>query len=206
MRHTTIALTVVLFVALPRTTEAQTGDRDHRFELLGQFAGVTSNEFSGTDRGFGGLLSWHRLDPLDVEAEVNFYPKNLTVNGRAPFSRGRVEGLIGITVGPLLGHIRPFGTFRTGFVTFRSAPSPLACPAIFPPILSCTLAKGEAVIATVLGGGVEAFPLPHAVLRIELGDRLTNYPGPAIDTSGEAHSMAFWSNEFRFVAGAGVRF
>jgi hypothetical protein len=91
-------------------------------------------------------------------------------------------------------------------VTFRSAPSPLACPAIFPPILSCTLAKGEAVIATVLGGGVEAFPLPHTVLRIELGDRLTNYPGPAIDTSGEAHSMAFWSNEFRFVAGAGVRF
>src|SRR6476469_3214517 len=137
MRHTTIVLTVVLFVALPRTTEAQTGDRDHRFELLGQFAGVMSNEFSGTDPGFGGLFSWHRLDPLDVEAEVNFYSKNLTANGGAPFSRGRVEGLIGISVGPLLGHIRPFGTFRTGFVTFRSAPGSLPCPAIFPPILSC---------------------------------------------------------------------
>ena len=205
MRHITIALTVVLFVALPRTTEAQTGDRDHRFELLGQFAGVRSNEFSGTDRGVGGLFAWHRLDPLDVEGEVNFYPKNLTANGGAPFSRGRVEGLIGITVGPILGHIRPFGTFRTGFVTFQSAPGPLACPAINPPTLPCALAKGETVIAGVVAGGFEVFPNPHAVVRIELGDRLTNYPA-AIDASGEAHSMAFWSNEFRFVAGAGVRF
>jgi hypothetical protein len=206
MRHVTIALTVVLFLALPRTTGAQTPTRDHRFELLGQFAGVISNEFSGTDRGVGGLFSWHRLDPLDVEAEVNYYPKNLTAKGGAPFSRARVEGLFGISVGPRLGRVRPFATFRTGFVTFRSAPGPLACPAIFPPPLSCELARGEAVIATVVGGGVEAFPIPHAVVRIELGDRLTNYPGPAIDASGEVHSMAFWSNEFRFVVGAGVRF
>jgi hypothetical protein len=62
------------------------------------------------------------------------------------------------------------------------------------------------VIATVVGGGVEVFPIPHAVVRIELGDRLTELSRPAIDASGEVHSMAFWSNEFRLVAGAGVRF
>jgi hypothetical protein len=206
MRHVTFALTVVLFLALPRTTRAQIAAGEQRFALLGQFAGVTSNEFSGTDRGFGGLFSWHRLGPIAVEAEMNYYPKNLTLKGGAPFSRGRVEGLFGISAGPLLGRMRPFGTFRTGFVTFRSAPGPLACPAIFPPTLSCELARGEAVIATVVGGGVEAFPIRHVVVRIELGDRLTNYPGPTIDASGEAHSMAFWSNEFRLVAGAGVRF
>ena len=64
----------------------------------------------------------------------------------------------------------------------------------------------EGIVLALVGGGVEAFPIRHVVVRIELGDRLTNYPGPTIDASGEAHSMAFWSNEFRLVAGAGVRF
>ena len=75
-----------------------------------------------------------------------------------------------------------------------------------PAYASLHAGEGWAVIAGVVGGGVELFPAPHAVIRIELGDRLTNYPGPAIDASGETHSMAFWSNEFRFVAGAGLRF
>jgi len=206
MRRTTIALAMAFFTALPRPAASQTADPKQRFELVGQFTGVRSKEFSGTDRGFGGLVSWRRLDLLGVEGEINFYPESLTVRGGAPFSRGRVEGLFGISAGPLLGRARPFGTFRTGFVTFQRAPGPLACPAIFPPTLSCELARGEAVIATVVGGGVEFLPVSHAVVRIELGDRLTNYPGAAIDASGEAHNMAFWRNEFRFVAGAGVRF
>jgi hypothetical protein len=206
MRRRTIVLVFALSVLRLTPAAAQTPDGQSRFALLGQLTGVTSREFDGTDVGFGGLLAWRPSGLLSAEAEANFYTKNLTVNQGSPFSRGRVETLFGLTAGPVVGRIRPFGMFRLGFVKFQSAPGPLACPAIFPPILSCELAKGEAIVAADVGGGIELLAVPHALVRIDIGDRLMNYPGASIDASGEVHSMAFWVNEFRFAVGAGVRF
>jgi len=204
MTRATIALAMTICAAHSTTAFAQSPN-PQRFALLGQFAGATSSEFSGADLGGGALFAWHAAEFLGAEAEMNFYPKNLTAKGRVPFSRSRVEALFGISAGPRLGRVRPFGAFHTGFVKFQSPPTPIACPAIFPPILSCVLAQGEAVLATYIGGGIEAFPMPHAVVRLDLGDRLMHYPGASIDASGAVHNMAFYMNEFRFVVGAGVR-
>ena len=206
MRSPAIVFVIASFVCGPIAAHAQSSDPQHRVELLGQYAGANSSEFQGTDSGGGALIVWHPADWLGAEAEMNVYPKNLTVKGGAPFSRGRVEGLFGITFGPLHEHVRPFGTFKTGFVRIASAPSPIACPAIFPPILACELSRGEAVLATFVGGGVELFPIPRAVVRVDLGDRLMHYPGAAIDAGGTAHDMAFYRSEFRFAVGAGMRF
>jgi hypothetical protein len=206
MTRATAGFVVALMVALPGATAAQTPDPPHPLEVLAQFTGVTSSEFQGTDLGYGALISWRALPYLGAEAETNFYPKNLTVRGGAPFSSGRIEALFGITAGPTIGVLRPFGTFRTGVVKIQSAPGPLACPAIFPPFLSCVLARGEAVVAVEVGGGVEAFPMPHAVVRIDLGDRLVHYPGTSIDASGERHNLPFYRREFRFAVGVGARF
>jgi hypothetical protein len=206
MRRETIVLVFALSVLPLTSAAAQTADAQSRFGLLGQITGVTSREFDGTDVGFGGLFLWRPSGLLSPEVEANFYTKNLTVNQGSPFSGGRLETLVGVTAGPVVGHVRPFGMFRIGFVKFQSAPGPLACPAIFPPILSCDLAKGEAVVAADIGGGIDLFSVPHALLRIDVGDRVMNYPGASIDASGELHNMAFWANEFRFTIGAGLRF
>ena len=61
-------------------------------------------------------------------------------------------------------------------------------------------------MTVIVGGGLELLPTPHAVLRFDLGDRLMDYPGPAIDANGQVHDMAFYKSEFRFTVGAGVRF
>jgi len=206
MRRATLTLAIACFVLSLKPAAAQTSQPQPRFEVIGQFTGVTSSEFDGADLGVGGLVAWRRGGLLDLEAETNVYPANLRAKHGSPYSRGRLEGLIGVTFGPVRGRMRPFGTFRTGFVKFGSAPGPLACPAIFPPILPCSLAKGEAVVTVIVGGGMELLPTPHAVLRFDLGDRLMDYPGPAIDANGQAHNMALYKNEFRFTVGAGVRF
>ena len=206
MRSVTIVFAIASLACHAVAASAQSSDPQHRFEVLGQYAGANSSEFKGTDSGGGAMFAWHPADFLGAEAEMNFYPKNLTAKGGAPFSRGRIEGLFGITFGPLHEHVRPFGTFKTGFVRIQSAPSPIACVAIFPPILSCELARGETVLATHIGGGVEVFPIPRAVVRVDLGDRLMHYPGAAIDASGTRHDTAFYRSEFRFAVSAGARF
>ena len=205
-RRSLFALAITFATFHSTAVHAQSADPPYRFSVLGQFAGVTSSEFHGMDTGGGALFAWHPAGFLGAEAEMNFYPKSLAVKSGAPFSRGRIEGLFGITMGPLHEHVRPFGTFKTGFVNIRSAPGPIACPAIFPPILACELARGEAVLATDVGGGVEIFPVPRAVVRVDIGDRLMHYPGAAIDASGKAHSTAFYRSELRFAIGAGARF
>lgn len=133
MRRATLTLAIACFVLSLKPAAAQTSQPQPRFEVIGQFTGVTSSEFDGADLGVGGLVAWRRAALLDLEAETNVYPANLKAKHGSPYSRGRLEGLIGVTVGPVRGRMRPFGTFRTGFVKFGSAPGPLACPAIFPP-------------------------------------------------------------------------
>jgi hypothetical protein len=175
----------------------------NRFELGAQVATATSNEFDANDIGFGGRFSWNPLEPLGLESEINFYPKGFP--DQVPFSRMRIEGLFGATVGPRLGRARPFAKVRTGFVRFRPASEPFACILIFPPPLACQLG-GRTLAAFDVGGGLELFPAPRIFVRVEAGDRAIRYPGPARDDSGTLHQDSFFSHDFRFAAGAGLRF
>jgi hypothetical protein len=179
-----------------------------QFALAGQVVGATSSEFDGTDLGVGGLFIWHPAGVrfVDANAELNLYPSSLALHNGAPFSRRRLEALFGVTAGPTFGRVRPFVKFRPGLVWIERAPGALACPAIYPPLLSCELARGKSVLATDVGGGIEFLPLERAVFRLDIGDRLMAYPGPAIDANRHAHSSTFYEHELRFSAGVGVRF
>ena len=87
-------------------------------------------------------MSWNVIPLIGAEAEVSFFPEDLSARGPA-FSRDRVEGLFGVTVGPVIGRIRPFAKARPGFVLFRGAPRPIACILIFPPPLTCSARGGR---------------------------------------------------------------
>jgi hypothetical protein len=188
-----VAALVALIV--PATAVAQ-----ERFDAAAHIAVARSSEFDDTDTGVGGRLSWHPTALVGADAEMTVYPASFpNANG---FSRSRIEGLFGATVGPRLAGVRPFARVRPGFLTFRG--QPVVCILIFPPPLSCEL-DGRTVFALDLGGGVELFPAGRAVVRVDVGDRLLKYPGPSF-RGGRATQDSFYSHDFRVAAGAGVRF
>jgi hypothetical protein len=190
---------VLLFVLVSQPAAAQS--HENRFQLGVGLAGAVSGEFDSTDIGVGVRFSWYPTAFVGAEAEVGFYPGEF-----AAFSGNRVEGLFGMTIGPRIGRLRPFAKLRPGFVTFQEASEPFACIAIFPPPLPCRLAVGKTVFALDLGGGVELFPAGRTSLRVDIGDRLMRYPGTVLDRNFMAREDAFFSHDFRFAIGAGLRF
>jgi len=174
-----------------------------RFELGAQLISVNLSPVDQADFGLGARFSWNPVQLAGLESEINFYPKDLP--SEVPFSRGRIEGLFGATVGPRFGTLRPFAKARAGFLSFRAATEPFACVLIFPPPLSCQLGD-RTLLDYELGGGLELFPSRGLFLRVEVGDRAVHYPGPARDRDGTLHEDAFFGHDLRFAAGAGLRF
>ena len=173
-----------------------------RFELGAQFAVIRSSEFDAVDLGFGARFAWMPSAVLGLESELNFYPKSFP--SVFAFSGGRTEGLFGATVGPRIGAFRPFAKGRAGFLNVRGTSQSFVCILIFPPPLACELAAGRTLPAFDFGGGFEVLT-PRTFVRLEIGDRLLKYPGPAL-TRGGVHNDSFFSHDLRLGAGAGLRF
>ncbi len=191
-----------LVVAQPDQAIAQSNP--DRFELGVHVSSAMSSQFDTTDVGLGGRFAWHPVEPVAIESEVTLYLGDFP--DQRAFSRGRVEGLFGVTVGPRFGRLRPFAKLRSGFLNIREAPQPLACILIFPPPLSCELASGRTLVAFDIGGGVEVFATQGTFVRVDAGDRLLKYPGPVFDKTFTRRDDAFFSHDFRFAAGAGLHF
>jgi hypothetical protein len=196
------AVLVSALLLAPQHASAQTGDS--QFHVGIHVAVVNSSEFDKSDVGVGGLLSWLPGGLFGADAELTFYPSDFADD--PVFSASRVEGLFGVTVGPRIGAIRPFAKFRPGFVRFAEAPEPFPCIAIFPPPLACQLAAGDTVFALDIGGGVEFQTTGRTFVRVDAGDRAVRYPGPTIDSDGSVQDDSFFSHDFRFQIGGGVRF
>ena len=197
--------TFVLILALILVPAGDAAAQDQaRFELAIQVPSTMSSQFDRTDIGVGGRFAWHPASWAGLESELVVYPQSFP--DRVPFSRRRVEGLFGTTIGPEFSHMRPFLKLRAGFLNVQEAPAPFACILIFPPPLSCTLAVGRTLPAFDLGGGIELFATPRTFARVEAGDRMLRYPGPAFDVDRVRRDDAFFSHDFRFAAGGGFRF
>jgi hypothetical protein len=175
-----------------------------RVEAAVHVAAASVPEFEGSDFGIGGRLAWHADDLISFEGELTLYPGEYPDTTIA-FSRRRVEGLFGLTAGLRFGALRPFAKFRAGFLDVQETGEPRACILIFPPPLVCTLAAGRTLAAFDVGGGVELNVTPRAFIRVEAGDRMVKYPGPAIVEAG-VMDESFWGHGLRFAVGAGVRF
>lgn len=196
VRQVAVGQAVALTLLMPALAGAQ-----DRFDVAAHVAVARSSEFDDTDTGIGGRFSWHPVALVGADAEITVYPASFpNANG---FSRSRIEGLFGVTVGPRLSAVRPFARLRPGFLAFRG--QSVVCILIFPPPLSCELARGRTLFALDLGGGVELFPASRAVIRVDVGDRMVRYPGMTF-RNGRATQDPFYSHDFRVSAGAGMRF
>ena len=195
MRRVIVLIAIAaLSCSWPRVAAAQSD----RFELGAQVPTAVSSEFDSSDVGIGGRFSWHPSGLLGVEAEVDLYPRDFP--RLLAFTRSRLEGLFGVTAGPTLGRVRPFARLRPGVLSFHEAPGPLVCILIFPPPLTCALARGASVFALDIGGGLEVFAARRTFVRVDAGDRLLKYP-PAF-----RRNRAFFSHDFRLAVGGGLKF
>ena len=110
---------------------------------------------------------------------------------RIAFSRDRLEGLFGVTVGPRMHRVRPFAKAAAGFLKVGATPGAFACIAIFPPPLNCALAGGDTLPAFEIGGGVEIDATSRAFIRADVTDRILKYPGPTFDSNFEVRDEGF---------------
>jgi hypothetical protein len=193
-----LAVTALLALFVPTTTFAQT------FSISGHFASSRWSEFDGTDNGFGGRITWMPSSMVGVDADVTWYPSDFS---EVPaFSRQRVEGLFGATLGPRLNGLRPFVKASAGFLKVSPTNGAFACIAIFPPPLACVLAGGDALPAFEIGGGIEADAGSRFFIRADVTDRMLRYPGPTLSDDFEVNDEGYFGHALRITLGAGFRF
>lgn len=177
--------------------------QDRRGDVSVQASIRSLSEFDETEAGLGARLSYRLGRWLAVDGEANLFPADV---GTPAFSGSRLEGLAGLRVGPRLGRAGVFLGLRGGAVRFSEAPAPFPCILIFPPPLNCAIAGGDTLPAVQLTAGFEAYPSDRLVVRVEAGDQLLRYSGPAFTPDREVIDDGLWSHNFKATASLGWRF
>ena len=197
--HKSFVVLLLLLVATPHA-------RAQSLEAGVHVATARWSEFDGNDIGFGGRFTLKPSSLIGVDADLTWYPSDFPDQSIA-FSGSRLEGRVGITVGPRLTRSRPFARAAAGFLRASGAPEPFACIAIFPPPLECLMAAGHTMPAVEIGGGVEIDATTSSFLRADVGARMLRYPGPSFQNGvSEIRDDNFWGTALRFTIGAGFRF
>jgi len=193
-----LATAIFVFSFIPIPARAQS------FEAGAHFAASQWSEFDGNDLGFGLRLTWKPSSIIGVDADLTWYPSDFP--DRIAFTRSRLEGLFGVTVGPRLNRVRPFAKAAAGFLNVGETPGAFACLAIFPPPLNCALAGGDTLPAYEIGGGLEIDATARTFIRADVADRILQYPGPTFDDNFAIREQGFAGHALRFTIGGGVRF
>jgi hypothetical protein len=200
MRTRSASGTVVLGLVL-LTGEAQGQDR--RADVSLQASVRQLSEAEETEVGLGARLSYRLSRWFAADGELNVFPNDA---GSPAFSGSRLEGLAGVRAGPQLGRTGGYLALRAGAVRFSPAPEPFPCILIFPPPLNCALAAGKTVPTVQATAGFEAFLRESLVVRVEAGDQILRYPGPAFTRDREIFEDALWSHNFKATVSVGVQF
>jgi hypothetical protein len=195
-RLVTVALCLVVLAPAARAQS---------FEGALHITAAQWGEFDGTDVGIGGRFTWRPVSLVGVDAELDWYPSEFPSEAPA-FSGNRFEGLFGVTVGPQLNRVRPFGKIAGGFLRSAEAPEPFACIAIFPPPLSCVMAAGQTLPAVELGGGIQFDAASRTFARVDVGARWLRYPGPSFRSFPSVAAADFWAAGLRLSIGGGLKF
>ena len=193
----------MLFVLLLVEGPAPAQALDRRGDVSLQASVRSLREFDETEAGLGARLSYRLSRWLAADGEVSAFPADV---GSPAFSGSRLEGLAGVRGGPHLGRTGVFVALRAGAVRFSEAPEPFPCIAIYPPPLVCAIAGGDTLPTVQLTGGFEAYPRDRLVVRVEAGDQLLRFSGPAFTPDRDIIDKGLWSHNFKATASVGLRF
>jgi len=192
----------IIFVALILATlliinkqTASAQSEEPKIEVGAHFTTLRLTEFDRSDPGVGGRIAFNLNKHIALEGEMNFLPRD------SFFSDNRTQGLFGVKAGWRADRFGVFAKARPGFVHFSKTEIPVACPAIDPPPLNCTVG-GTTPFAFDLGGVIEFYPSRHTVLRFDGGDTMIRYERFR-GFGGKEH---FVSHNPQFSVGVGYRF
>ena len=199
-RYTVRRKLAPIFIALLLIGSSPRLSAQERVEA-GIFLDYLSISQTSTDNfGVGGRFGYRIHRKVIVEGElaydygINFHEAYRSIaNGDiAAIQRasiGVTQGLLGPTLQPAKGRLRPFATLKGGFIDFRLSPSLLPLTTVESTILGIRTSSFN--VAIYPGAGLEASVGPVG-LRFELGDTIYFNNG--------AH------NDLRFTFGPILRF
>lgn len=133
---------------------------------------VVLPEYTVTDSGVGGRVTFNLTNHIAIEGEFNFFPEErvnfaeqLYLNSR------RYQGLAGVKAGLRGDRVGVFGKARPGFMHFgEGTPDPRIQTLVpIPPTAKST------EFALDLGGVLEFYPSRHTVVRFDIGDTIIRY-------------------------------
>lgn len=177
--------------------------QEPRFEAGLEVPVVKLSQVDQTDTGLGLRLGFDLSRSVALEAALGYFPGEL---GDPAFSGSRTQVLLGLKLGRRGEKAGAFATLRGGVTSFSEAPEPFPCILIYPPPLTCQLAGGETLPTLMFGGALELYPSERTVLRLEVGDQVSRFPGPVLDGEGQARDSDFWDHDLRLSVGLGWRF
>ena len=168
MRALRLTAFFLFFSSQPLYAQSETP----KFEVGAQFSLIRFSDLDITELGFGGRFTYNINKHVAVEAEGNFFPREVKDSFGEILQGGRkTEGLFGVKLGSLTKRVGVFGKVRPGFVHFshfeRNGVVCIdRCPPQPPPRFS------ETDFATDIGGVFELYPARRTVVRLDLGDTI----------------------------------
>ncbi len=168
-----LTLIAVILAALPVIAQS-------RAEVGIFFDSLSISQTSTNNFGLGGRFGYRVHSNVMLEGElaydygINFDEayRNIANGNLSAIERtsiGVTHGLVGPKLVPGHGHLRPFATFKAGFVDFRLSPSLLPYSSVASAVLGLRSSNLNAAIYPA--AGVEA-SLGPVGLRLEAGDEI----------------------------------
>ena len=206
------ATLILCLLAATQTALAQQTADETRFEIGGHLIRLNlrpletiittpervfrSNAFDSSHLGIGGRIGYNFNRAISIEAEGNFFPNILDGEPSK-----KAQCLAGLKAGIRTEYFGIYAKARPGLMYFGSIPFHARCA------FTC-VEKTQTNFAFDLGGVVEYYPSPRAIVRVEYGDTLVKFKtvGPTPAFTSSILTPAQTIHNFQFSVGLGWRF
>ena len=206
----TLILLLLTVLALASTAVAQS--KKDKIEIGVQTTSLTlfhqEFAFDETEGGFGGRVTYNFNRSIAAEAEINFFPKKLSILGA---DGSGIQAQFGAKVGKRFEKWGLFAKVRPGFLSVDSVGSILPGGVQTGGTLLFKIER-ETFFTLDMGGVLELYPSRRMVVRFDAGDTVLRHhdrfaeifttPGPP---SLVLISPAKFKHNFQFTAGVGFR-
>ena len=184
-----LAAAALLLMVPAQNAQAQGRSETPKVEVGAQYTLLRFRDFSVTDSGVGGRVTYNVTDNIGIEGELNFFPQKRS-NSLTVFplfvDSTRTQGLFGVKTGLRSEKAGIFGKIRPGFVRFGDS-------GVVPGL-------GFTQFALDFGGVFELYPTRSVALRFDVGDTVIRLTNPNLV------SNTFYSNNLQISTGVAFRF
>ena len=190
MFYFVLAAAALLLMVPTQNAQAQSQSETPKVEIGAHYTLLRFRDFSVTDSGVGGRVTYNISDNIGIEGELNVFPQKRS-NDLTLFplfiDSSRTQGLFGVKTGLRSEKAGIFGKFRPGFVRFGE---------------SGVLGVGQSFtqFALDIGGVFELYPSRSVALRFDVGDTVIRFGSNF--TGGDT----FYSNNLQISTGVAFRF